>query len=202
MEKESVEMNLYVKHFLYPKIDFERASHLAFGDMARRTMKYRGELTDKQKEELKKEIKKSVNEILKARLALLKNDDVDFEAWHESTRNAIVSAAEGHNVPLNHGQAQKWLNMLIKYLYVYDMEDYRFIFTGERIKALHMPIDNKVLNGLKITCPNGGGWSRMSADEYQACQKQIKEALINRNPSESDEKIPFYWELIHWPELS
>ena len=194
-------MNLYADKFLCPKTDFNRASNLAYGDMARHTMKYPAGMTDKQKETLKKEIKESVNKILVSRLEALKNDNGNFDRWHEDTRNAIITAVKKQGVSFTHGQAQKWLNMLIKYLYVFDLEEYRFIFTEERIKALHMPIDNKVLKELKIQCPNGS-WSKLTADGYQALQKQIKESLENRNPSNPDEKIPFYWELIHWSTLS
>lgn len=106
---------------------------------------------------------------------------------------------------MTYGHAQKWLNMLFKYLYVYEYSDeFKDFFKDktELIKYLHVPIDEKILEeadevfGLeKPLC----GWSQMNKKTYIGFQQTLKDKITaNLNPpyGEEDGKIPFYWELM------
>lgn len=133
----------------------------------------------------------------------LKNDSSDFPKWHEKSCNALIACYGGQ---ISYGQAQKWLNMLLKYLYVYDVKGYETLFSPERIAALDMPVDSKVIDALRrkyaVKRPTAG-WSAWDRNTYRAYQAAARSALHNAPDIENlDERLPFYWELIHWSDAS
>ena len=130
----------------------------------------------------------------------LKNDSSDFPKWHEKSCNALIACYGGQ---LSYGQAQKWLNILLKYLYV---KGYETLFSPERIAALDMPVDSKVIEALhrkyNVKRPTAG-WSVWDRNTYRAYQAAARNALQSASDIENpDEQIPFYWELIHWSDAS
>lgn len=98
--------------------------------------------------------------------------------------------------------------MLLKYLYVYDVKGYETLFSPEeKITDLDMPVDSKVIDALRrkyAVKPPTAGWSVWDRNTYRAYQAAARSAL-QKNASDienSDEQIPFYWELIHWSDAS
>lgn len=198
-DKISVALNKYADRFLMAEVkNFEGAAHKAYADMARRTLRI--------KENFKERIalKKSATEILRQAVEDLKNDSSDFPKWHEKSCNALIACYGGQ---LSYGQAQKWLNMLLKYLYVYDVKGYETLFSRkEKITDLDMPVDSKVIEALhrkyNVKRPTAG-WSAWDRNTYRAYQAAARSALHNAPDIENpDERIPFYWELIHWSDAS
>lgn len=106
-----------------------------------------------------------------------------------------------------YGHAQKWLNMLFKYSYVYEYSDeFKDFFKDktELIKYLHVPIDDTILEeackDFKLEKPDRG-WSQMNKNTCMAFQQKLKDKIMaNSNPpyGEEDGRIPFYWELMVW----
>lgn len=199
-DKISVELNKYADRFLMAEVkNFEGAAHKAYADMARRTLR----IKENSKERIA--LKKSATEILRQAVEKLKNDPSDFPKWHEKSCNALIACYGGQ---LSYGQAQKWLNMLLKYLYVYDVKGYETLFSPEeKITDLDMPVDSKVIEALhrkyNVKRPTAG-WSVWDRNTYRAYQAAARSAL-QKNASDienSDEQIPFYWELIHWSDAS
>ncbi len=194
--KTILQVNKYADRFLMAEVkNFEGAAHKAYADMARRTLR----IKENSKERIA--LKKSATEILRQAVEKLKNDPSDFPKWHEKSCNALIACYGGQ---LSYGQAQKWLNMLLKYLYVYDVKGYETLFSPERIAALDMPVDSKVIEALRrkyAVKPPTAGWSVWDRNTYRAYQAAARNALHNAPDIEnSDEQIPFYWELIHWSE--
>lgn len=104
------------------------------------------------------------------------------------------------------GQAQKLVNMMLKYLYAYykceEIDDLK-----EVVKFFHAPIDRYVLNaslGTETFTDNKKNkipWSQIiSYKEYLDVQKEIR-AKIDANPlyQAYKNKTAFEWELAEWP---
>ena len=197
--KTTLQVNKYADRFLMAEVkNFEGAAHKAYADMARRTLR----IKENSKERIA--LKKSATKILQQAVEDLKNDSSDFPKWHEKSCNALIACYGGQ---ISYGQAQKWLNMLLKYLYVYDVKGYETLFSPEeKITDLDMPVDSKVIDALRrkytVKRPTAG-WSVWDRNTYRAYQTAARSALQNAPDIENpDERIPFYWELIHWSDVS
>ena len=198
--KTTLQVNKYADRFLMAEVkNFEGAAHKAYADMARRTLRIKEDSKER------KVLKEQATKILRQAVEKLKKDSSDFPKWHEKSCNALIACYGGQ---LSYGQAQKWLNMLLKYLYVYDVKGYETLFSSrEGIAALDMPVDSKVIEALhrkyNVKRPTAG-WSVWDRNTYRAYQAAARSAL-QKNASDienSDEQIPFYWELIHWSDAS
>lgn len=197
--KTTLQVNKYADRFLMAEVkNFEGAARKAYADMARRTLRI------KENSKERKVLKEQATKILQQAVEDLKNDSSDFPKWHEKSCNALIACYGGQ---LSYGQAQKWLNMLLKYLYVYDVNGYETLFSSrEGIAALDMPVDSKVIEALhrkyNVKRPTAG-WSVWDRNTYRAYQAAARSALHNAPDIENpDERIPFYWELIHWSDAS
>ena len=198
--KTTLQVNKYADRFLMAEVkNFEGAAHKAYADMARRTLRIKEDSKER------KVLKEQATKILRQAVEKLKKDSSDFPKWHEKSCNALIACYGGQ---LSYGQAQKWLNMLLKYLYVYDVKGYETLFSQEeKITDLDMPVDSKVIDALRrkynVKRPTAG-WSVWDRNTYRAYQAAARSAL-QKNASDienSDEQIPFYWELIHWSDAS
>lgn len=197
--KTTLQVNKYADRFLMAEVkNFEGAAHKAYADMAHRTLRI------KENSKERKVLKEQATEILRQAVEKLKNDSSDFPKWHEKSCNALIACYGGQ---ISYGQAQKWLNMLLKYLYVYDVKGYETLFSSrEGIAALDMPVDSKVIEALhkkyNVKRPTAG-WSVWDRNTYRAYQAAARSALHNAPDIENlDERLPFYWELIHWSDAS
>lgn len=109
---------------------FEAASRSAYTDMCR-TIRFHGKNGEA--------LRKSVDVLLEERIPeLIAVDNSEkFTQWHYSICKQIVEQYEAAGIEFYIGQAQKWVNMTLKYLYVLvpDVVEpfYRF---------LHIPLDN------------------------------------------------------------
>lgn len=65
-------------------------------------------------------LRKAVDVLLEERIPELVavNDAEDFTKWHHSICEEIVARYEAEGIEFYVGQAQKWVNMTLKYLYV------------------------------------------------------------------------------------
>lgn len=172
------------------------ASDKAYRDVCRTiSFKETGESVEIQKSRMQKRIK--VTNIIYDRIKQIDN----YDTWHEATCNLIK---DEYNDFISHegtttlyiGQVQKWLNMTLKWLWLYDAtnpHDY-FKAISEHKNDLHIPLDSFIIKYLKkeyninISAPE---WSRIkNYTEYFEYQKQLREKLTDISPIE--------WELIHW----
>jgi len=96
----------------------------------------------KSSEEAKKQSAKFLLEELKK----LKNQH-DFDAWHEELCNNIVNkyceVKDNEKAFFTYGNAQKWVNMTIKYLWVLGM-----LPNSIKEKDLHIPVDSFIIDAL------------------------------------------------------
>lgn len=149
----------------------------------------------------------------------------NFDEWHEEVCKSIVNL-EGCNVeglePKNetnsevklstllrhvdknipgvftYGQAQKLVNMMLKYLYIYyqceGWNDLEILSS-----SFHVPVDSIVLKAVFSGKDqyNGKAWSKFDDydDEYVSCQNEIEEFVKEKTNYQN----AFMWELTEWP---
>ena len=98
-------------------------------------------------------------------LSDLTGDRAEFDAWHRSVCTAVRKVFRDARFPkFSFGQAQKWVNMGLKYAYV--MGDRRVPGLERWYSHAHLPVDNIILESLSYLDlpPLAVAWSRL--DDY------------------------------------
>lgn len=118
-------------------------------------------------------IKQNSHNIIKEEInKLLEVEAYDFNAyakWHKNTCELIKNEFL-IIYPFTYGQAQKWLNMTLKYLYTIEQEKFSKV-----LPFLHIPIDNIIISYLKKNYKDfylidfNCAWSKL--DDYNAYLK-------------------------------
>lgn len=161
----------------------EAAANRAYRDMCR-TIRFNGLC-----EETRLELKKEVNSELITKIENIKDN---FEIWHKEACGLIIEKYEKHGIELTYGQAQKWVNMTIKYLYILNEHTFDNVFD-----FLHIPVDNYIFKVVKeklgIDKPKNP-WSKLDETEYLNYQNDIRKKL-----KEEEKYIsPLDWEFKIW----
>lgn len=141
-----------------------------------------------------------------------------FDKWHEEKCKEITEKMNGNYETVNNsdekvlnksftiGQAQKWVNMTLKYLWLLDA-----LPTGVKPEYLHVPIDsyiieiaydnkNKFDNALGLEKKPNESWSNLSKyKKYFEIQEAIREAIKTNTTNET---IPIKWESLAWIEVA
>jgi hypothetical protein len=107
-----------------------------------------------------------------------------FDDWHRVACKRLAKIYRDHNYPsFNVGQAQKWLNMTFKYIYV--MGERRLPGFGHLYNFCHVPLDNILLKGLRqykfprLSC----AWSRLNNyDVYLDQQRWVRNQFKSLAP--------------------
>ena len=134
-------------------------------------------------------------EIIKARIAGLSKDGLFdkemFDSWHSKLCEAICRKYNDSGIHFHYGQAQKWVNMTMKYLSVIDSTQ-----TEGYLDCLHVPVDSVVIDlaneEFGIERP-ANRWSRMTKEEYISYQEELR-SKIKENTGLS----PLLWEFRSW----
>lgn len=139
-------------------------------------------------------LRERVTVIFEREIPLLTSEVVkkqeDFDDWHFNICYAIRKLYRDNVVALTFGQAQKWVNMTLKYLYILEKNSFEEIFC-----YLHVPLDNYVFDivrdVLEIERPKIA-WSKWDEydKEYLLYQKKIREKV--------KECEPLRWEFRFW----
>lgn len=167
---------------------FTAASNRAYRDM-NRTIRF-GEFPDEDRERLRN----GVTSVLRSEISDISCKGVqnqeEFDTWHFYVCKTIRDIYHSEGVEFYYGQAQKWLNMTFKYLYVIEKTPLEKIFS-----YLHVPIDNYVFaiarKELGIRKPPIS-WSRWDDYEgqYMKYQKALRSKIIDCDP--------LRWEFKYW----
>ena len=162
---------------------FEAASRSAYTDMCR-TIRFHG----KNGEALRKSADVFLEERIPELIAI--DNSEKFTQWHYSICKQIVEQYEAAGIEFYIGQAQKWVNMTLKYLYVLvpDVVEpfYRF---------LHIPLDNYIMDIAKKQYGVSSlttAWSRISDyQDYLDYEQKLMEVI---------DEVPLNWEFKKWVE--
>jgi len=99
----------------------------------------------------------------------------EFDKWHRSLSKALIDIFKNANFDFHAGQAQKWINMTLKNIFV--CGEKRLPGFQPVYEFCHMPIDKVVLKRLKeenVTIP-AKAWSRWDYEKYFQFQMQLRE---------------------------
>lgn len=196
---------------------YDRAFQLAWKDMATHTLKYI--LSDfegysKKATDNKTKLKNTIKEKIKNEIKDLIESKDEFKTKHkklcesfndEIAKSEIIIKDNGKKIEIKNiiqtigldtaisiGQAQKLVNMIIKYLYIY----YQLYsgFSNEKIefqiKYYHAPIDSIILEEIG---KSNIRWSKINDyNKYDEIQKIIREK------AEEEYENSFIWELNIW----
>ncbi|MEC4051120.1 hypothetical protein OX284_016920 [Flavobacterium sp. SUN046] len=118
-------------------------------------------------------------------------DQASFDVWHKSKCDQLI--AEFYNLlkyQISYGQAQKWINMTLKYMFAIGNE----IINGidKNYMFFHIPVDNIIQDKLEFydISKIKGKWSRIDNYEiYFQYQKLVREAFIGQIPLEVEFRL-------------
>lgn len=119
----------------------------------------------------------------------IERDQDVFDDWHRRVCGRLCALYKKHGFCsedgvclFTDGQAQKWLNMAFKYIYVFGEEQIPG-FEG-LYRLAHVPLDNVMLSKLEERrAPSRSvPWSRFEYDEYFRFQKWIRQNFDGRVP--------------------
>ena len=199
---------------------FKRCSDFAYRDMCR-TIRFKKEYVeskDKSAEERqeitqkKRDLRNQVTKLLQDQVEeWIACPPKDFDGDHTALCEQIISMYKNttdqgqKEDSLYFGQAQKWVNMTLKNLYVYSKSNAPTgICLNNLLPLLHVPIDNVILDVAsdKVKCyvdpPSmtygvkkpTKAWSKWDENDYKTYQKELKARLSGQTP--------LLWELTHW----
>lgn len=178
----------------------------AYTDMSRRTLHFRKGTSDEEKADLKgcavNAIRKALEDLAKKKCM---RDQDAFDEWHRKLSNNLCHIYNDSDLleeDFTCGQAQKWINMTMKYLWTYEITGIEpsVLPSMKEIETfLHIPLDRKILkknySGIKLSGAGSDGyaWSKIQDYEsYNSYQKEIREAILKEYES------PIVFELKHW----
>ncbi len=166
----------------------EGASSRAYRDM-NRTIRFNG--TD---DTIRIQLREQVTTLLKREIFNLETGEIktqeEYDMWHRNLCDKIKQAYAEKSVKLTAGQAQKWINMTIKYLYLLEHSDFENVFT-----FLHVPLDNYVFDiaeehlGIKRPIIAWSKWDDYDR-QYLEYQKEIRKRMTCYEP--------LRWEFKYW----
>jgi hypothetical protein len=96
----------------------------------------------------------------------------EFDLWHRTICNSLEEVYGRHGHRLYVGQAQKWVNMTLKYVYTFG--ETRLPGYSEAYHLCHIPLDSIIIGHLaKYGLPRiSSSWSRMQ-DYTEYLERQI-----------------------------
>ena len=187
VDKDSLDF-LRAIYFGAYKDPYEAASNRAYRDM-NRTIRIKGLDAEK-----RNGLRSGTTDILRSGITRLiespVSDQTDLDHWHCEMCSMIREKYRGEGVEFTYGQAQKWLNMTCKYLYIIGETDFKGVFD-----YLHIPLDNYIFDVAKkeLGIPRPLiAWSRWDDYDLQYMTYQ------NMMRSGISEVAPLRWEFRYW----
>lgn len=164
---------------------YEISSKKAYRDLCR-TLRFFGGSGQIYREKVDQLLKERISLELVGRLFTQKQ----YDDWHRSLCMDILKVYQQGEIEFHIGQAQKWINMMLKYLYIYGGVDIETV-----MPVLHVPLDHYVFDVARRTLsiePLCYVWSKVDDyDSYLAYQSLIRARI---------KCTPFRWELSNWLE--
>lgn len=169
------------------------------------------------KNELIKNICENILSPIKTKEGEISFKNSDFDDWHKAKCEEIINfmnnSIDKSNTKIlkkesfTIGQAQKWVNMTLKYLWLLNA-----LPTGVKPEYLHVPIDSYIIEiaydnknkfenalGLLEEKPEES-WSELyKYEEYFKIQEAIRKAIKTNTTNET---IPIKWESLAWIEVA
>lgn len=123
----------------------------------------------------------------------------EFDQLHHKCCQLCLTSSSASGTRIHYGQAQKLLNMSLKYIYnefaFYYGKMNQFCFPDNNAEFFyHLPIDNQILDCLvgqhRFAAPRSTPWSKWTYDHYIHFQSQLRDRISrNYKPLEIDYMI-------------
>lgn len=195
-DKERLDFLIFV-YFGVDTLTFDKAVDRAYRDFCRTLTQLNGR---------GKEYREKAMDILKKGIQKLCSAESceKFDYYHNELCNEIKNI---DNSVFSHGKVQKWVNMTMKYLYVFDCDGFDFSKVTE---YMHIPLDSYVLQALDgedgVSMYDGGKhkkwkhvvWSKLDEDTYEKIQTHIRLELKKKYPN----TYPINWEFEKWLKIA
>jgi hypothetical protein len=126
-----------------------------------------------------------------------------FDEWHSQSCKALIKhyhdKLDGYpDIHLTYGQAQKWVNMALKYCWV--CGNGGFPLLDSWLMVAHVPVDNLILDKAvrerAVAERPLGVWSQWTQDKYLKFQREIREF------AEKQAMFPLELEFDWWLEMA
>lgn len=177
-----------------------KCAQRAYRDLCR-TLKF-AEKADNAKGEKKKQIEKAhqafrmeICELIQGKVKelLCSQSEAEFDEKHARLCFCICETDKGNvlSVKLKWGQAQKWLNMTIKYMWLIGLWERTY-----NRSAVHIPVDNYIIQAIPegvVTLPSSR-WSQWDQKPYKVFQQDLRKWRKESSPDMS----PLEWEAEKW----
>ena len=104
-----------------------------------------------------------------------------YDKFHDSLCSRIIDCYDNQTIAeITYGQAQKWVNMTMKYLCV--LYEGQCDWLNKIYSFLHIPIDSIILDKARDKFPNDFSvnntpWSQLSRDEYITIQNKLRAVI-------------------------
>ena len=187
IDKDSLDF-LYAVYFGNYEDEFHASANRVYRDM-NRTLRFNG-----LRQEDRDNLRKMTLDVIQRQVDILWHKDIvdqtAYDLWHQNLAERMVDLYNEYDVLFTIGQAQKWINMTMKYLYVFGKPEMK-----ELSSVCHVPLDNYIFeiasSDLQIEKPRIP-WSRWNdySNQYMHYQDLLREKLVG--------EIPFKWEFRAW----
>ena len=170
----------------------------AYVDMASHTLQYNEFKNDEDGIEEKWRCRYNASREISDGLKKYPLNNDAFDGWHKCIIENVKKVYGNHN--LTEGQAQKWLNMTIKYIFVFahlfgkdfgGLNEINVFLNDTSVDDYKCPIDSYVLKGANI---DDVSWSKLDSDNYNETYNEITQIIGCQNS--------FLWELTNWEEFA
>lgn len=173
---------------------YKAASSRAYLDFCR-TIKFIVSSNEGERAQARTDVDGMIENKLKAIADAVITSQDEYDEWHKELCEEIVGRyAKVCGDQFCIGQAQKWVNMTVKYLYLIDSGCVKPITT-----FAHVPLDNYVFTAarehLALSSDSLTPWSKINDySVYLNYQIGLRKAVKALNTD------PFRWELFYWLE--
>ena len=173
---------------------YKAASARAYLDFCR-TIKFTASINEEERVKARTDVDGMIENRLKAIANAGIHSQDKYDEWHNELCEEILRCyANVCGDQFCIGQAQKWVNMTVKYLYLIDSGCVKQI-----TPFAHVPLDNYVfaaaMENLALSSDNLTPWSKIKDyNVYLNYQIELRKAVKALNTD------PLHWELLYWLE--
>lgn len=154
------------------------AAKRAYRDMCR-TIRFEKGVSQKQKNDCRARVVELIETEIKKYNSI---DTVEkYDEFHDSLCSRIIGCYDNQTIAeITYGQAQKWVNMTMKYLCV--LYEGQCDWLNKIYSFLHIPIDSIILDKARKEFPNefpvnNTPWSQLSREEYITIQNKLRAVI-------------------------
>ncbi|BFP40575.1 hypothetical protein FGF1_14200 [Flavobacteriaceae bacterium GF1] len=182
--------DFWIRVYLNPKEDlFSACADRAYRDLNRTLRGLRAEQTKTKYIELRRRLMDLSNLLLVTGF----NCQDSFDDVHKNACQKLIRAfnREYKFTKMTIGQAQKWINMYLKYLFA--LGEQRILGISKNSRYFHVPVDGVIQMEFEKDAqisPLSMPWSKIDEyDTYLSYQKRIRQYYINQIPLEVELKL-------------